>query len=145
MDGQEIKDRLQRAIKLIRATWHPPSNPGLLQRQAISRRRRPSRLPLWISESTLPIHDDKVLRELFLKSVEISDDLTYAFESSNADVVRVEWNGFQRTEDHLLKANPDLAKEQYKALMQDTKNDLTILFIHGGGFVSASFTALSMD
>ena len=137
MDEKEVKNRVQRAIRLMRASWYPPSNPGLLQRQVSSRRQRPFRLPLWISEAALPIQNDKALRKIFLQSVHQIDDSAPAFSLQNASEVVVEWNGYRRSNNVPLETIHGSAKEHFQSLKQDTRNDLTILFIHGGGFVLA--------
>ncbi|KAL9130349.1 MAG: hypothetical protein Q9217_001451 [Psora testacea] len=136
MEEKEIRARSRRAIELMRASWYPPSNPSLSQRQAVSRRYRPAKGPLWACQTSLQIVHDQEVRQKFLQAVRDIGHEKFTFNLQETESVAVEWNGYRRS-----KGIPSArlsSKETYENLLGDTTTDLTILFIHGGGFVLGS-------
>ena len=136
MNEKEVKARVRRANSLMRASWNPEPSRGLLQRQTFSRRRRSFKPGLWISETTISICRDEALRSLFLRAVHELDDINNVFHLPNTSEVSIEWSGCQRMGEFLQDTISLSARERYDALMQHRGSDFTVLFVHGGGFVS---------
>ena len=145
MDREEVKARVRRAVNLMQTSWNPEHNPGLLERQIFSRRKRPVRSGLWVRETIIPTDHDDALRLLFLRAVHELDKMNNVFDLPNTSKVSIEWSGCHRRENSLQERVPYSAKERCDALMPDKCSDFTILFVHGGGFVSVPSQATLIE
>ena len=135
-EEEEVRARMKRATRLIRDSWFPPSNPSLSQLQAISRRNKPAKGPLWVCQTSLPIINDGELRRAFLHAVHEIGGGDATFTLSRTESVAIEWDGYRRSKEN---PSPNLSPQAiYNNLHNDMTNNLTILFIHGGGFVTGN-------
>lgn len=135
MDEAEVKDRLQRAVKLISASWFPPSNPGMLERQQLSRKERPLREPLWVYKTPFPLREDSDVREAILGAIHDLGGGTGNFVLKQDDCVHVEWLGHRPSHSQPVSHGLALTEANFDALLRDTSNETTILYLQGGGFV----------
>ena len=135
MDEAEIKDRLRRAVKLISASWFPSSNPGMLERQQLSRKERPLREPLWVYKTSFPLPGDCDVQEAFIGAIHDLGGGTSNFILRQSDCVHVEWLGHRSSHSQPVSRGPGLPEASYDALLRDTFNETTILYLQGGGFV----------
>lgn len=138
MDEAEVKGRLQRAVKLISASWFPPSNPGMLERQQLSRKERPLREPLWVCKTSFPLSGNRDVQEAFIGAIHDLGGGTSAFILKQTDCVQVEWLGHRPSYSQPVSRGPALPQACYDALLRDTSNETTILYLQGGGFVYIS-------
>ena len=139
MHLKEIDSRVEHAIKAIRANWFPPIQPTLTERQALSLRDSPFKGPLWISKVAFPVVDDEELRHIFLRAVTELGDGAVPFVLSGIDNVQAEWNGYRKSGDR--KATTMSEQEAYGRLQLDTSSNVTVLYVHGGGYVLVSYHA----
>ena len=135
MDEVEVKDRLQRAVKLILASWFPPSNPGMLERQQLSRKERPLREPLWVCKTSFPFCGVSDVGEALLGAIQDLGGGTSNFVLKQTDCVHVEWLGHRSSHSQPTSRGSTLPGACYDALLRDTSNETTILYLQGGGFV----------
>ena len=140
MDPAETNSKVQRAIKAIRANWFPLIQPTLSERQALSTRDLPFKGPLWISRIAFPVVGDYELRRIFLQAVTELGDGAVRFALSDTDSVKAEWNGYQRSKPRREAKLSE--REAYDCLLRDVSSEVTVLYVHGGGYVSVRSSPL---
>jgi hypothetical protein len=108
----------------------------LAQKQRESSRYIPARGPVWISRVTFPAPSNTSLRDALYSVIEVLKEdchrITPAEETPLLDV-GVEFIGVRRgvANDEF---EPDISElEKLQALEKECTNDMTILYIHGGG------------
>ena len=135
MDEAEVRGRLQRAVKLISASWFPPSNPGMLERQLLTRKERPLRELLWVCKTSFPLPGDRDVQETFIRATHNLGGGMANFVLEQTDCVHVEWLGHRSSHSQPVSHGSALPEATYDALLKDTSNETTILYLQGGGFV----------
>ena len=134
MHPTEIDSRVERAINAIRANWFPLVQPTLSERQALSTRNLPFKGPLWISRTTLPVIGDEELRRIFLQAITELGDRAVTFALSDTETIEVEWNGYRRSKPQEESRMSE--RELYDCLLRDVSSEVTIIYVHGGGYMS---------
>ena len=138
MDPAEITFKVRRAVAVIRANWYPRIQPALSERQALSGKDFPFKGPLHICKTEFPIANDDELQWTFLEAIaEEGKCGTAGFHSSGGESVKVEWNGYRRESKSGGPSRKEVVeREKYRDLIEDTTSDVTVLYVHGGGYMS---------
>ena len=137
MHSTEVTLKVQQAVAAIRANWYPRTQPPLSERQALSRRDFPFKGPLWICRTEFAISDDDELRGIFLEAIGRigNKGARTKYQLYGGESVKVEWNGYRQDSDAgKLPHKGASEREKYNLLMNDTTSDVTILYVHGGGY-----------
>jgi acetyl esterase/lipase len=89
---------------------------------------------IWVSRYTIPKPEEDDIRQCLFRAF---DELKEGDESVRPpDIlpVEVEWTGY-RADAQDLDPEPDIPEaEKYENLMKEVTSDVTILYLHGGGF-----------
>ncbi|KAI5305980.1 hypothetical protein KEM56_002652 [Ascosphaera pollenicola] len=87
----------------------------------------------WISHVTFPKPEDDVLEKL-LRAVDSLKDGETTYDIPEVVDVKGEWSAYQANADQKAPL-PDVSEEErYKLMMNDVKEDVTVLFFHGGAY-----------
>lgn len=92
--------------------------------------------PSWVSRTSFPAPNDAVngLQDLLERAIEALGEGTCHYTRPSIEAVDARWTGY-RFEVGEEEAEPLVSEQQkYRGLMMDTKNPLTIMYFHGGGF-----------
>jgi acetyl esterase/lipase len=87
-----------------------------------------------ISKVTIPPPEEDDIRQALFKSIDELKKASESYTKPEMVPVEAEWTGY-RTDS--VKGVPDSAQletEKYEALMKDVKNDITVLYVHGGAY-----------
>ena len=89
--------------------------------------------PMWVSKVALPKPEVEV-RDALIKVIEDLKEGCETYGVPSLVDVGAEWTGHRSGADGKFTL-PDISEEEkYKKLMEDVKEDMTILYFHGGAF-----------
>ena len=125
------------AVTTIQAISRDPNQLSVSTRQALSGRYRPPKGPTWAAASVIPVPatEDTNLLEILMEVIREMGEGTEEIDVPEYAPVEAEWVGYRKGVDR-GEPQPKLSEEEiYKALCRDTESDVTILYVHGGGFL----------
>lgn len=80
-----------------------------------------------------PVVGDDELRRIFLQAVAALGDEVVRFALSDTHSVKAEWNGYQRSQPQ--RESKLSERQAYDCLLRDVSSEVTVLYIHGGGYM----------
>ncbi|KAI5299730.1 hypothetical protein KEM55_001822 [Ascosphaera atra] len=112
----------------------------LVQNAPISKSQRrsltapPAKGRIWISKATQPRPSEDDVLVMLLKAIEEVKDGETSYEVPDVVNVEGEWTGYRANVGSDEKP-PDVSEEEkYKLMMKEVKEDVTILYLHGGAY-----------
>ena len=126
---------IKRAIKEVRASITTRSEMQTVsERQTLTLKDPGAKGPMWVSRVSFrgPHEDDA--RQILLKVIERLGDTGQTYTVPEQVAVAAEWTGYRPGVGPEAKELLISEAEKYDALMRETSNPLTILYIHGGAF-----------
>lgn len=111
------------------------SNSTVTQQQTFGLKDNGVKGPMWISRVELPVPDEDDLRQLLFKVVDELNLNSASYTKPASHNVTAEWTGYRGSVAKDTPEPPGLTEEtKYRALMDDVKSDVTVLFFHGGAY-----------
>lgn len=90
--------------------------------------------PMWVSKVTLPQPEFDV-RDAVVRAIKDLGTGNETFDLPGVIAVEAEWTGYRSGVDKKATL-PDISEEEkYQELRKDVKSDITILYLHGGGYL----------
>ncbi|KAI9873767.1 MAG: hypothetical protein M1830_010622, partial [Pleopsidium flavum] len=111
------------------------------ERQRASLRDSGVRGPVWVSRVTFPASEgeENDLRQLLFNAIAFLGRGDEEFARPPVLDVEAQWTGHRLGVGPNEPEPPILEKEKFEGLMKDVKDQTTILYIHGGIFIPASY------
>ena len=130
----DVDAKLAAAVRKMRAFFAQSPMPSISVLQQTSLRDRPYSQSLWLSHATVPCPEDSI-RDLLLHVIDsTSGDGRNIFKPPGIQALDLEWIGHRKTDSTKINDPPLSEKDKYFCLMQEVTSDVTILYVHGGGF-----------
>lgn len=90
--------------------------------------------PMWVSKVTLSQPEFDV-RDAVLRAIKDLGTGEESFDAPGVIAVEAEWTGY-RSGVNKSATLPDISEEEkYRELRKDVTSDITILYLHGGGYL----------
>lgn len=90
--------------------------------------------PMWVSKVTLPQPEFDV-RDAVARAIKDLGTGNETFDLPGVIAVEAEWTGYRSGVDKKATL-PDISEEEkYQELRKEVKSDITILYLHGGGYL----------
>lgn len=125
------------AVTTIQSISRDPNQLSVSTRQALSGRYRPPKGPTWAAASVIPVPaaEESNVLETLMEVIKGMGEGMEEIDTPEYAPVEVEWVGYRKGADRVEPQGKLSEEEIYKALCRDTENDVTILYVHGGGFL----------
>ena len=108
--------------------------PPLSVWQRQSTKERPADGPVWVSRVTFLPPEDNVRQALFNAIKTLSSYGSETFTPPSLVPVRAEWTGFRNGVGATSPEANIPEAQKYQKLMTEVTSDITILYVHGGGY-----------
>ncbi len=131
---KKLDAKVETAVKKMRAFFAQSPMPSVSTLQQNSLRERSVREPVWISRVSLPCPEDAVRTVLYRGIKTLSSDGWETLKLPSLVPVEVEWVGYKKDADAKLLEAHMPEKEKYLNLMKEVTSNVTLLYVHGGGF-----------
>ena len=129
-----IESKIQAVVKQIREVVNSESQPTLSSRQAKSAKKRPPTDSEWVSGVELPAPSEDDVLQALLEAVKELGDGGEDFAVPNVQPVQAEWVGHRKDSGNRTPQQQS-NKEAYECLLRDCSSQVTIVFVHGGGYL----------
>ena len=118
----------------MRAFFAQSPMPSISTLQQNSLRERSVPGPVWVSRVSLPCPEDAVRPVLYRGIKSLSSDGWETLKLPSLVPIEVEWVGYKKgVYSKSLEAHMS-EKEKYLNLMKEVTSNVTLLYVHGGGF-----------
>lgn len=126
--------KTEKKIRTLRAFFAQSPLPPLSVWQLQSTKERPAVGPVWVSRVTFSPSEDAIRQALFTGIRGLGKGGLQTFTPPRLAPVRAEWTGYRKGVS-ATSPEPDITETQkYHNLMEEVSSDVTILFVHGGGY-----------
>ena len=134
----DIHSRLEAVRKALNVRFFSPENwVSLSEAQESSEVDPEAKGPIWVSRVTLPPPQEDHVRQALFQTIDRLSANSETYTKPAAVPVEGEWVGHRRNVD-AQAPEPNLTeREKYDGLMRDVSSAVTILYVHGGGFLYA--------
>lgn len=126
--------KTEKKIKAMREYFAQSPLPSLSIWQLQSAKDRPADGPVWASRVTFP-PPENAIRQALLNGIEaLSSDGLGTFTSPSLVQVKAEWTGYRKG---VSPTSPELdisEPQKYQNLMKEVSSNITLLYVHGGGY-----------
>ena len=126
--------KVEKVVRQLRAFFAQPSLPTISTLQNHSLRERSTSKSLWLSQSTLPSPENIVCNVLDSGIQSLSRDGRVPLQLPDPIAVDLEWVGCRQNAQTGTDETYLSEKEKYLNLMKEVSSNVTILYVHGGGF-----------
>ncbi|KAL6720835.1 hypothetical protein ACLMJK_002760 [Lecanora helva] len=123
--SQEIEAKVEALVKKMRAFFAQSPMP-LRERSGLQ--------STWLSQTTLSSPENTIRTVLYEAIRSISKDGWTVFKLHDIVPIDVEWIGYRKDSLHVGDNIGLSEREKYLRLMNDVSSDITIFYVHGGGF-----------
>ena len=131
---KKLDAKVETTVQKMRAFFAQSPMPSISTLQQNSLKERPVQGPIWVSRVSLPCPEDAVRTVLFRGIKSLSEDEWEALKLPSLVPIEVEWTGYKaRVESKLLQGHMS-EKDKYLSLMKEVSSNVTLLYVHGGGF-----------
>ncbi len=131
---KKLDAKIENAVKKMRAFFAQSPMPSISTLQQHSLRERSVTGPVWISRVILPCPEDTVRTVLYRGIKDLSSDGWETFALPSLMPVEVEWTGYKKgLESSELEVSIS-ERSKYLNLMKEVTSNVTLLYVHGGGF-----------
>jgi acetyl esterase/lipase len=120
-------------IKLIRSILLGTPQP-VSKSQKVSIRDPGLQPHMRVSKITIPAPGEDDIRQALFKSIDELKEGSETYTQPELVPVEAEWTGFRATAATTTPEPPTSEEENYENLMKEVKNDITILYVHGGAY-----------
>lgn len=133
-ESKNVKVKVETNVKKLRAFFAQSPMPSISTLQQNSLREKPAPNSAWISRITLPSPEDTVRTVLFQTIQALSSDGLVTPELPSLVPIEAEWTGYRGAIIAATSEDPLSEKDNYINLMKEITSNLTLLYVHGGGF-----------
>lgn len=127
-------------MKALRAFFAQNPLPSLSVWQRITMKDRPVVGPIWVSRVSFPPAEDALRNQLMTAIRNISCDGWKMITPPSLDQVQAEWTGYRRGVGP-TSPEPSLPEStKFHNLMKNVTSNVTMLYVHGGGYWYTFFT-----
>lgn len=124
--------RLELTVALIRSMLDFSSPPSKWQRQSLKDPGIKGRM--WVSKVKAPRPPENDVLDALLNAIDALKEGEETYSIPNLIDVEAEWTGF-RGGVNAKTPQPEISEEsKYERLMEEVKEDLTVLYLHGGAY-----------
>ncbi|KAA8647858.1 hypothetical protein EYZ11_009602 [Aspergillus tanneri] len=89
---------------------------------------------MWVSRVAMPAPPDNALREALFQAIRALGTGADEYFKPSLEPVTAEWTGYRANVAANAPEPPISEAEKYKCLMEETSNDATLLYFHGGSY-----------
>lgn len=132
--AKERDAETEKTVKAMRAFFAQSPLPALSTWQKQSRRERPASGPVWVSRVSFSTSDDAVRQVLFEGIKNLSSDCSETFTPPSLMPVKLEWTGYRKDASAQCPEPGVSEAQKFENLMQEVSSNITILYVHGGGY-----------
>jgi len=132
--SKKIETKIETAVKKMRAFFAQSPMPSISTLQGNSLKSRSVRGNLWVSRVSLPCPEDAVRTILYLGIRSLSSDGWETLALPSLVPIELEWTGYKKGAESGDLEAPMSEKEKYDNLMREVNSEVTLLYVHGGGF-----------
>ena len=126
--------KTEKKILAMRTFFAQNPLPSLSVWQLQSTRERSIVGPIWIRRVTFPAPEGAIREVLFSSIRTLSGDGLETFAMPSLMPVKAEWTGYRKNA-CATSPEPEVPESrEYQNLVNDVSSNITILYVHGGGY-----------